>query len=122
MERLARARGVKLERHGADLRGLCPFHEDHEPSLVITPKKNLWHCLGVCQTGGTSIDWVMRAEGVSFRHAVELMREGLPVGSSEPVKTSTVRKLPHDREKFGTYNRDGFTGLDYADQRYYAAS
>jgi DNA primase len=45
VERPAMARGIQLERHGADLIGLCPFHEDHEPSLVITPAKNLWHCL-----------------------------------------------------------------------------
>ena len=66
LERLATARGVKLMRHGADLIGLCPFHDDREPSLVISPTKNLWHCLGACQTGGTVIDWVMKAEGVSF--------------------------------------------------------
>jgi DNA primase len=74
IERLAAARGIALKRHGADLVGLCPFHEDHEPSLVISPKKNLWHCLGACQTGGSVVDWVMRAEGVSFRHAVEILR------------------------------------------------
>ena len=28
--------------------------------------------------GGSVIDWVMRAEGVSFRHAVELLRDGMP--------------------------------------------
>jgi len=49
IERLAEARGVKLVRHGADLVGLCPFHEDHSPSLVISPKKNLWNCLGACR-------------------------------------------------------------------------
>jgi DNA primase len=43
LERLAEARGVKLTKHGSDLRGLCPFHDDHEPSLVVSPKKNLWH-------------------------------------------------------------------------------
>ena len=78
VERLAEARGIKLERHGADLIGLCPFHEDHEPSLVITPSKNLWHCLGACRTGGSVIDWVMRPNGVSFRHAVELLRADHP--------------------------------------------
>ena len=31
VERLAEARGVKLKRHGADLIGLCPFHDDHAP-------------------------------------------------------------------------------------------
>jgi DNA primase len=90
LERLATARGVKLARHGTDLIGLCPFHDDREPSLVISPKKNLWHCLGACQTGGTVIDWVMKAEGVSFRHAVELLRADVPVGESPVVKVASV--------------------------------
>ena len=60
LERLVEAQGIELKRHGADLLGLCPFHDDHEPSLVVSPKKNLWHCLGACQTGGSVIDWVMK--------------------------------------------------------------
>jgi DNA primase catalytic core len=97
VQRLAEARGIKLHRHGADLLGLCPFHDDRNPSLVITPAKNLWHCLGACNAGGSSIDWVMRAQGVSFRHAVELLRaDHLPLAASpiQPVKQSTVRTLP----------------------------
>jgi DNA primase len=39
--RLVEARGVKLRRHGKDLIGLCPFHDDHEPSLVVSPEKNV---------------------------------------------------------------------------------
>ena len=70
VQRLAEAQGVKLTRHGADLVGRCPFHDDRTPSLIITPAKNLWHCLGACNMGGTAIDWVMKAQGVSFRHAV----------------------------------------------------
>ncbi len=46
LERLAEARGIALARKGADLVGLCPFHDDTSPSLVVTPSKNLWHCLG----------------------------------------------------------------------------
>jgi DNA primase catalytic core len=96
VERLAEARGIKLKRHGADLIGLCPFHEDHSPSLVISPKKNLWNCLGACRRGGDVIEWVMRAEGISFRHAVELLREDhFPLAAaSRPVKSSSVPKLP----------------------------
>ena len=97
VQRLAEARGIKLQRHGADLLGLCPFHDDRSPSLVITPGKNLWHCLGACDAGGTAIDWVMRANGISFRHAVELLRaDHLPLAADpiQPVKHGTVRKLP----------------------------
>ncbi len=95
LQRLAEAAGVDLRRQGADLVGRCPFHEDKTPSLVITPSKNLWHCLGACRAGGSVIDWVMKTEGVSFRHAVELLKAGQPLGSpsAQPVKRSTVRKL-----------------------------
>ncbi len=114
VERLAEGRGVVLKRHGADLIGLCPFHDDKEPSLVITPKTNLWHCLGKCQAGGSVIDWVMKAEAVSFRHAVELLMadavqgcsnvaggrkpgatyQPLVAGSKSATKRTTVQKLP----------------------------
>ena len=108
MQRLAEARGIKLTRHGADLLGKCPFHNNRTPSLVITPSKNLWHCLGACNAGGTPIDWVMRANGVSFRHAVELLRaDHLPLArpsiesrrAAQPVKNGTVRMLPPPVER-----------------------
>ena len=73
--RVVEGAGIALRAHGKDLVGCCPFHNDKTPSLIITPEKNLWHCLGACQTGGSVIDWVMKAEAVSFRHAVELLRE-----------------------------------------------
>jgi len=95
IERLAEAQGITLKRHGADLIGLCPFHDDRAPSLVITPKKNLWHCLGACQQGGSVIDWVMKSEGVSFRHAVELLQNDYLPATKAPgrVKHSSVPKL-----------------------------
>ena len=88
--KLAEAHGVKLRQHGADLLGLCPFHADKTPSLVIAPAKNLWHCLGACQAGGSAIDWVMRAEGVSFRHAVELLRRDDPASSPTSVRRTAT--------------------------------
>jgi DNA primase catalytic core len=103
LERLAEARGVELKRHGADFIGLCPFHDDHEPSLVISPKKNLWNCLGACGKGGSVIDWVMHAEGVSFRHAAELLRrQHLPSAvrpGPRPQRSSTPKlPAPVDRD------------------------
>ena len=116
LERLAEARGVKLKQHGKDLIGLCPFHDDHEPSLVITPDKNLWHCLGACQAGGTVIDWVMKAEGVSFRHAVELLRQGIPSLAAEPRERRPPERTRgaeasergrHERRRRGALARGG---------------
>jgi DNA primase catalytic core len=98
IQRLAEARGIKLRRSGKELIGLCPFHKDTNPSLNIDPVKNVWSCKGACGEGGDVILWVMRAEGVSFSHAVELLkRDYLPSAASSagpPPKQSTVPKLP----------------------------
>ena len=91
VQRLVEAAGIALSKSGKDLLGTCPFHEDGTPSLVVTPAKNLWHCFG-CQVGGGPIDWVMKRSGVSFRHAVELLREG--VTPERAAKVATVRALP----------------------------
>jgi len=108
---LVRAAGVELKRHGANWIGRCPFHADRTPSLVITPAKNLWHCLGACQAGGSVIDWVMRREGVSFRHAVERLRQQLPGGTVEVAPAPTLALSPEMddatllREVVGFYHR-----------------
>ena len=109
VQRLAEAAGLALKKSGKDFTACCPFHEDDTASLVITPAKNLWHCFG-CGAAGGPIDWVIKRNGVSFRHAVELLREGLPgltalnplAAESDGVaastagapKRSTVRALP----------------------------
>jgi DNA primase len=96
LQRLVELAGVELRQQGKDLVGLCPFHEERTGSLVVSPEKNLWHCMGACQAGGSVIDWVMRAEGVSFRHAVELLRDGVAPSALNGRRStrSTVAKLP----------------------------
>jgi len=92
--RLVERQGITLKKHGKDYLGLCPFHDDKEPSLVISPEKNLWHCLGACGEGGDVITWMMKSQGVSFRHAVELLRGGdFSSLVAQPVKRTTVTKL-----------------------------
>ena len=96
VERLVTSFGVELKRHGAELMGRCPFHDDRTPSLVVSPKANLWHCLGKCNIGGSAIDWVMKTQGVSFRHAVELLKADHPslaAGDAHVVKKGTTVKL-----------------------------
>jgi DNA primase catalytic core len=96
VQRLVEARGIKLKRVGKNLVGLCPFHKENKPSLTVTPSTNKWRCFG-CGKGGTVFDWVMHTEGISFSHALQLLRRDLvPLAPSAgpPVKISTVPKLP----------------------------
>ncbi len=88
--RLIESAGIVLKPHGRDQVGRCPFHEDKTPSLVVSAKTNLWHCLGACQVGGSVIDWVMKREGVSFREAVERLRDVAGAAS-----TSTAASALH---------------------------
>uniref|UniRef100_A0A809DYU1 DNA primase n=1 Tax=Ralstonia solanacearum TaxID=305 RepID=A0A809DYU1_RALSL len=95
VQRLVEVSGITLKKQGKDYAGRCPFHEDATPSLIVTPGKNLYRCFG-CGAAGGPIDWVMQMQGVSFRHAAELLREGLPLAAkaaAAPVKQSTVKKL-----------------------------
>jgi hypothetical protein len=68
---LCRSRGIELKRHGRkDLIGKCLFHEDDTPSFVVSPDKNLFHCMG-CDAAGSVVDFVMKADALDFKAAVE---------------------------------------------------
>ena len=60
--------------------GLCPFHDDHNPSLNVNPERQTYRCW-VCDEGGDCFSWVMRIDNVEFREALELLAEraNLPV-------------------------------------------
>jgi DNA primase catalytic core len=92
-----RSRGVELKPGGHDLVGLCPFHEDHDPSLRVTPGKGLWRCMS-CGATGNVIQFVQRFDGVSFRHAFELLKSGklsalIGPTNGAPLKKATVPRL-----------------------------
>ena len=96
---LIRSRGIELRKHGSkDLVGRCPFHEDNEsPNLIVTPGKGLFHCMA-CGAAGNSIQFVEKFDGVSFRHAFELLANGgtaaFENAPTRPTKKATVPKLP----------------------------
>ena len=93
---LVRSKGVELKKHGAkDLCGLSPFTDEKTASFIVTPAKNLWHCMSSGK-GGSVIDFIMQYDGVSFREAVELLKANSSTlyKSTAPVKKSSVPKLP----------------------------
>ncbi|AXR62011.1 CHC2 zinc finger domain-containing protein [Leptospira mayottensis] len=101
---LVRSYGIELKNHGTNWMGRCPFHEDRTPSFIVTPAKNLWHCMGACKTGGSAIDFVMKREGLGFNEAVErlqrrkpeegFVKEGLTRNERRQLLEGTTRKIP----------------------------
>ena len=66
---LIESRGISLKENGKGYKGLCPFHEDTNPSLSVTPSTNLWQCFG-CGAGGDVIRFVELFDQVDFPTAV----------------------------------------------------
>jgi len=93
--RLVESQGYESKKQGNDYVISCPFHEEDTPSLIISPKNNLFHCFG-CDAAGSVIDWVMKTRGVSFRFACEILQEDAGLVAESGTKTvhrSTTTKL-----------------------------
>jgi len=71
---LLRAKGVNLKKNGKSFFGLCPFHDDHNPSLSINPLTNLWQCFG-CGAAGDVIRFVELFDQVDFKEAVKRLSD-----------------------------------------------
>ena len=74
---------VALTRKGKDFIGLCPFHNDHKPSMAVSPAKQIFKCWS-CGAGGNALRFVQLFEKIEFREALEALarRAGLEVRGS----------------------------------------
>ena len=96
---LIQSRGVTLQQKGTNWTGLCPFHDDKQtPNLIVTPGKGLFRCMAAnCGKTGNAIQFVQWHDGVSFRHAFELLANGGKAAFEQSggiAKKSTAPKLP----------------------------
>jgi len=63
-------RYVQLKKGGANLSGLCPFHNEKSPSFTVSPTKQFYHCFG-CGAHGTAIGFLIDYSGMGFVDAVK---------------------------------------------------
>ncbi len=92
LKSLAESRGIQLKKNGKGWFGLCPFHDDKNPSLSITLSKNEWHCFG-CGAGGDVIRFVELFDQVDFKEAVKRLSGDNTVKPAVKKKTSLKIKL-----------------------------
>ena len=86
------ASGLQLRPMGGRLTGVCPFHGDTRPSLIVYPATQSYYCFG-CGAGGDVIDFVARLNKVGFKHAVEMLC-GTAVQSSNVSRFRCVSEAP----------------------------
>jgi DNA primase len=65
---------VQLRPKGREYAGLCPFHDDHNPSMYVVPSKQIFNCF-VCGAAGDVFSFVMRFHKMEFREALEYLAE-----------------------------------------------
>lgn len=65
---------VSLKKNGREMVGLCPFHEDHKPSMNVSPTKQIFKCFA-CGAGGDVLKFVQMRESLTFPQAVERLAE-----------------------------------------------
>ncbi len=61
---------LELRKNGANFKAVCPFHNDSNPSLVISPSKQIYHCFS-CGAGGDAIKFVMEYEKLNYPETIE---------------------------------------------------
>jgi DNA primase len=65
---------VTLKRAGANFRGLCPFHDDKNPSMSVSPSKGIFKCFS-CGQGGNVFQFIMEHEGLSYPLAIKFLAD-----------------------------------------------
>lgn len=63
---------LNVTQRGKNFFAVCPFHDDHSPSLVISPERQIFNCF-TCRTGGNVFSFVMKYENVSFVEAISIV-------------------------------------------------
>jgi len=81
---------VSLKRSGKGFVGLCPFHDDKNPSFHINEDKGIYHCFG-CGAGGDIIGFLMRYKNVSFYEAIEELARRAEVKIEKKYNRSSTK-------------------------------
>lgn len=89
------------KRSGANLFGLCPFHNEKTPSFSVSPAKQIYHCFG-CGKGGGVINFIMEMENLSFPESVEFLAKRVGMAIPEAEEDAESRK----RERIYALNKD----------------
>lgn len=121
---------LPLVRKGKDYLAKCPFHDDTNPSMHISPEKQIFKCF-VCGTSGNAIGFVMKYEHLSFKEALKKVAEICDfhdprLDGINEAKVIDPRRVPLVKclKDLATYYQyslnspEGKAGLDYFETRH----
>lgn len=101
---------VSLRRRGANMIGLCPFHNEKTPSFNVSPARNIFKCFG-CGKGGDPARFLMEHENLSFPDALRQLAKKYRIQIEEVELTPEMQQEQQERESLYIVN-------DFAKQFY----
>lgn len=88
---------LDLKKHGNNFLALCPFHNDSNPSLTISPTKKIYKCFS-CGAGGNAITFVQNFKGTNFIETLKLISEQYNIDWKEYIDDEKYEKKDYDSD------------------------
>lgn len=101
------AQYLPIEQKGKNYFAICPFHDDHNPSMSISPEKQIYTCF-VCGASGNVFNFVMNYEKISFIQAVKKVADasGITLNiSNDFTKKNEESKYQKEYKMFDIINK-----------------
>lgn len=94
---------VSLKRSGSNYKGLCPFHNDSNPSFYVSPSRGTCHCF-TCGEGGDSVGFIMKHEQMNYVEALRWLANRYGIEVQDTELTDEQRKEKTEREAMFVVN------------------
>ena len=88
---------IAIEKKGKDYKCICPFHDDHSPSMSISESRQIFKCF-VCGVGGNVFSFVEQYEHVTFPEAVKIVADKIGYNMSTAITTQNIDKYKKEHE------------------------
>lgn len=88
---------VKLKKAGANMSGLCPFHNEKTPSFVVSPAKGIYKCFG-CGEAGNAVNFLMNVDGLTYPEAIRTIAKQYRIELEEEETSEAVEIARDERE------------------------
>jgi len=116
---------IPLSLKGKNYFGVCPFHDDHSPSMSVSKERQMFKCF-VCNKGGNVFTFVKDYENISFLEAVKKVADkiGIPLSIDDTPKKENRFKLEYEIMEFATKifqnnlnSKEGIIAKEYLEKR-----
>lgn len=94
---------VTLRKRGANLIGLCPFHNEKTGSFTVSPSKGIYKCFG-CGVSGHAVSFIMEIEQCSYAEALKQLGKKYHIEVEDRQLTAEEKQRQDDRESMFVVN------------------